>query len=119
MPKAQKGEKVMGDYTKLIVNCSIKKTENTEELEAVITERIGLTTSAYHCGGELLKISNDWHHRTDITLVTQCKYGEGIDEFLEWLKPQVADGFGPNGVYAIVCSEYDEYPIIYTKEKII
>lgn len=96
----------MGDYTKLIVNCSVKKTENTEELEAEIRDRVGLCTSAYHCGGELLKISNDWHHRTDITLVTQCKYSRGIDEFLQWLSPQIIDGFGDEEYYAIVVTEY-------------
>lgn len=105
----------MGDYTKLIVNCSIKKTENTDTLKEEILSRIGLTTSAYHCGGELLDISNDWHHRTDITLVTQCKYGRGVDEFIEWLEPQVIGGFGPNDIWAIVCSEYDEKPIIHQK----
>ena len=103
----------MGDYTKLIVNCSIKKTENTDKLREEILEHIDLMSSAYHCGGEFLHIENEWHHRTDITLVTQAKYGRGIDEFLAWLTPMVTNGIGEDDVFAIVCDEYTSNPVTY------
>lgn len=99
----------MGDYTKLIVNCSIKKTEDTEALREEILEKLGfLGSSAYHCGGEFLHIENDWHHRTDISIISQQKYGRNIDEFLDWLRPQIVDGFGSNDTWAIVADEYSE-----------
>ena len=104
----------MGDYTKLIVNCSVKKTEDVEKLEQDIRERLDFMSSAYHCGGEMLEISNEWDHRTDITLVTQTKWGNGIEDFLEWLEPQVIDGFGDEEYFAIVSCEYGGFTI-YSK----
>lgn len=103
----------MGDYTKLVVNCSVKKTDAPEKLKQEIMDRIGLCSSAYHCGGELLDINNEWHHRTDITLITQKKWGNGIKEFLEWLKPQVINGIGDEDIYAFECSEYEGGLIIH------
>lgn len=106
----------MGDYTKLIVNCSVEKREDIDALREEILNQIILHSSAYHCGGEVLHIGNEWHHRTDITLVTQAKYGQGISEFLEWLKPQVINGFGESDIFAIEMDEYSNNPIIHKKE---
>lgn len=107
----------MGDYNKLIVNCSLKKMnkDEVELFEKRVRDSIGISSSAYHCGGELLHIDNYWHHRTDFTLVTQAKYGIGVQEFIDWLRPQVIDGMGENETFAIEFSEYDEYPKTYHK----
>jgi hypothetical protein len=107
----------MGDYTKIIVNCSLKKTEDLESLRREIYERLPLISSAYHCGGEILQVGNEWHHRTDITLVAQAKYGRGIQEFIEWLRPQVIDGFGEGDIFAVVASEHCEIPRFYKRDE--
>ena len=104
----------MGDYNKLIVNCSIKKTENIDALKQELKDRIGLVTSAYHCGGELIHADNEWDDSTSIVIVTQCKYGRGIEEFIEWLRPQVIQGMGDGGVFAIDFSEYGSVPTVYS-----
>lgn len=100
----------MGDYTKLIVNCSVKE-QDEEQLRNKINE-FYRSTSMYHCGGELLHINSDGY-RTNITMVSQHKYSRGIDEFLEWLRPQVVDGFGEDEIYAISCTEYCKEPKVY------
>lgn len=101
----------MGDYTKLIVNCSVKKTDSIEELKTEILDMISLTTSAYHCGGEILEVTNSWDS-TCISLITQAKYGSGIEEFLTWLKPQIVQGMGGRECYAIIINEYSDIPDI-------
>lgn len=106
----------MGDYTKLIVNCSVKR-QDEEKLRNKI-EEFYFSTSFYHCGGEILFIDSD-HARTNITIVSQHKYSRGIDVFLEWLKPQVIAGFGEDEIYAISCNEYQTNPTVYkAKEKL-
>lgn len=109
----------MGDYTKVIVNCSTDKM-NDDEIESFKTQFLDkayLCSSAYHCGGELLEIKNDWHHRTDITFVTQLKYSRGLDEFIEWLKPKVTNGMGESDVFALSFTEYQSKPTLYQMEK--
>lgn len=98
----------MGDYTKLIVNCGVKKREDIEAFKKEIEEKLdGLCSSAYHCGGELLHIDNEWHQRTDLVIVNQFKYSRGLDEFLDWLEPMVRDGFGDEDIWAIIATEYE------------
>ena len=107
----------MGDYTKVIVNCGIEKLEDNEiaDYKAKFLDNVRLCSSAYHCGGELLEIQNDWHHRTDITFVTQLKYSQGLEEFIDWLKPQVIDGMGEEDAFALVFTEYHIEPKVYFK----
>lgn len=104
----------MGDYNKLIVNCSINKIkdEDLEKYKAEFLDKIYIGSSAYHCGGELLEINNHWHHKTDITLVTQTKNGHLIPEFLDWLEPQVIQGCGYKEAWAMEWSEYQREPTI-------
>jgi hypothetical protein len=98
----------VGDYTKIIVNCTVWGIESSEKFRAEILERLPLHTSAYHCGGELLQVEQDktfkakWH----VTFITQAKYGKGIKEFIEWLGPKVMDGFGSDEIFAIEIDEY-------------
>ena len=108
----------MGDYTKVIVNCAIKKIDENriEGFRKEFLDKAYLCSSAYHCGGELLEIDNDWHHRSDITFVTQLKYGRGLEEFIEWLKPLVIQGMGENDAFALVFSEYQKEPTLYYME---
>ena len=111
----------MGDYVKLIVNCSVAKKSDEEATEfrnQVLEAGRGLLTSAYHCGGEVCHVSNSWHHRTDLVYVCQFKYGDGLPEFLAWLEPQVIDGSGDGEAWAIVFTEYEKEPKIhYMKNK--
>ena len=110
----------MGDYTKVIVNCGVKKREG-EELESFKKEfldNVYLCSSAYHCGGEVFHIDNDWHHRTDITFVTQLKYSRGLEEFIDWLRPHVTQGFGESNdeggeMFAMSITEYQQSPTVY------
>jgi hypothetical protein len=110
----------MGDYTKVIVNCSLKKMSDKDaaKLEEEILEMAGTYSSAYHCGGELIKIQNDWHHRSDLTFVTQMKYSRGLDEFIDWLRPQVIEGMGECDAFAMSFTEYQKEPTVYYKEQI-
>lgn len=111
----------MGDYTKLIVNCSVKKMtdEEAKDFENEVLERLGgLRSSAYHCAGELCVVQNDWQHRTELTIVNQHKYGGGIEGFLSWLEPKVIDGIGMNSLFAIVMDEYCVTPKLYYKETV-
>ena len=103
----------MGDYTKLIVNCSVK-TQDEKKLRESIDE-FYRSSSMYHCGGEILHIDTD-SFRTNITMVAQYKYSIGMNEFLEWLRPQVIDGFGEDGIFAISCTEYCKEPTLYKIE---
>lgn len=109
----------MGDYNKLIVNCSIKKTEaeDLEKFKVEVLDKIYLSSSAYQCGGCVFHIDNDWNHRTDIILVTQTKYGRRIPEFLDWLAPQVIQGCGDKDAWAMEWSEYQKEPTIRYMEK--
>ena len=104
----------MGDYTKLIVNCSVKK-QDEEKLRSKINE-FYRSSSMYHCGGEVLHIDSDCF-RTNISMVSQHKYSRGIDEFIEWLEPQVIDGFGEDKIFAISCTEYSKIPKLFKKVK--
>lgn len=110
----------MGDYTKLIVNCSVKKMTDEEVLvfKDKIMGKMGLLSSAYHAGGEVLEVDNEWGHRTDVTLVTQDKYGGKLDDFLNWLAPQVTNGCGQDDAWAMTWTEYQREPDIhYLMEK--
>lgn len=105
----------MGDYTKVIINCSIKKLADSEveAFKAAFLEKAYLCSSAYHCGGELFEIQNDWHHRTDISFITQLKYGRGLEEFIDWLRPQVTNGMGDADAFGISFTEYQKEPTLY------
>jgi hypothetical protein len=107
----------MGDYTKVIVNCSVKKKTEAElvKYKKEWLDNVYLCTSAYHCGGELLEFSNEWNYRTDVTFVTQLKYSQGLKEFIAWLKPQVIDGCGERGCFAMSFTEYQKEPTMYYK----
>ena len=98
----------MGDYTKLIVNCTVRDIKSCEKFSEEILERLPLCTSAYHCRGELLEIVQDVVHKKvyHVTFVTQAKYGKGIDEFIEWLGPKVVQGFGNDSIFAFEVDEY-------------
>jgi hypothetical protein len=102
----------MGDYNKLIVNCNLRDVGNVEDFETEVRKRIGSTTSAYHCGGELLEV-RPYFGKYSLSLIVQCKYGRGIEDFLEWLKPNVLQGMGPAGAYAIEFTEYSAKPKVY------
>lgn len=101
----------MSDYTKLIVNCSVVNNKTIEDYKAEILENMGgyLSSSAYHCEGELLEVTNSSYikDKKHISLIAQNKYGRDIPGFLEWLKPQVTQGMGYNDIFAFEISEYE------------
>lgn len=101
----------MGDYNKLIVSCSIKK----EAKEALIEklEEFNLYDSAYHSSEQITSIVDD-DKEVNVILVGQRKWGDGIREFCEWLKPYVTQGSGQNEVFAMEFSEYATKPTLYT-----
>lgn len=105
----------MGDYNKLIVNCSLKNMseDEIEEFKKEALERIYLSSSAYQCGGEVFELDNHWHHRTDMVLITQTKWGRNIQDFIKWLTPQATQGSGEDDVIAMEFSEYDKEPRLY------
>jgi hypothetical protein len=104
----------MGDYTKLIVNCNVMSSKSVEDYKEQFLKQVYICSSAYHCGGETLHIENEWGALA-ITFVTQLKYSRGLDEFIEWLRPQVVDGFGRKNWFALSCTEYDDKPVLYCK----
>lgn len=106
----------MGDYTKVIVNCSIKKMSDSEIIPFtdLLRSKMGITSSAYHCGGEIIKVDNSWDHRTDVSMITQNKYGRDVFSFIEWLRPLVVEGSGQDDVYCMTFSEYCSKPTLYS-----
>ena len=101
----------MGDYSKVIVECTVKVKK--EDLEAKVSE-LGLGVSAYQSEGwaTIIKPCNqdpDCEH-FDLVLVGQAKYERGVEEFLGWLKPHVIQGSGTGELYAMVISEYEYAP---------
>lgn len=105
----------MGDYTKLIVNASVKKMTDEEaaEFKLLLEDILQPSSSAYHCGGEIIHVGNEWRHRTDILICAQRKRGNGIEEFLAWLKPQLIDGMGEREAFALTFTEYQSSPDVY------
>lgn len=101
----------MGDYSKLIVSCSIKK--EAKELLVDKLEEFQLYESAYH-SSETATVMEDDGKEVNIVLVGQRKWGDGIDDFCDWLRPHVTQGSGENDVYAIVFDEYSGLPKLYT-----
>lgn len=104
----------MGDYSKLIVSCTVKVPK--EELEAKIAE-LPLTDSAYQSQERVISIEpNSSSYRKDclnLIIVGQTKFGRGQHEFCEWLKPYVVQGSGENEVFAISFSEYSDQPALW------
>lgn len=101
----------MGDYNTQIISAGIKRVDDDllEELRSEILSRLGLCDSAYHATAPFLEIRN-WHHQTNISMITQAKYNRGVEEFLDWLEPVVIDGLGQNETWAINFSEYSNNP---------
>jgi hypothetical protein len=102
----------MGDYTKLIVNCTLKERVTKEKILSQLNG--SLSSSYYHCQGELLEIDDE----NNLTLVNQHKYSNGIEGFLYWLKEEIgiSEGIGERGLYAIVVREWGE-PELHFLEK--
>ncbi len=106
----------MGDYSKLIVACSVKKSVQAE-LEGKIAD-LGLYTSAYQSGERVVSLEPDKYssNELNVVLVGQTKWGDGQKEFCEWLKPHVTQGSGLNEVYALSFSEYSDEPTVWKLE---
>lgn len=107
----------MGDYTKLIVNAEIKAMtiEDFLAFEEKVIELRPKSTSAYHAEGECCLIKRAEHgyegkKECTITAVAQGKYGNGIEEFLDFLEPYVTQGVGQNDAWAWHWSEYQKEP---------
>ena len=110
----------MGDYTKLIVNCEVKTDKSNEDFREEVLEKLGghLRSSAYHCEGEGLYIGDCIiDGRKTILLANQHKYSDGIDEFLDWLEPNVTQGFGAEDYWAIIATEYGGFETRKLREK--
>ena len=95
----------MGDYVKIVINCGVALGERSWDGKSSDQFRKefygimgGLTTSAYHCGGEMFTLGED----NDLVLVTQDKYGRNVDRLAEWLRPHVIRGMGDGDCYMIV-----------------
>ena len=104
----------MGDYSKLIVSCTVKP-EIEEELKAKI-EELSLCTSAYQSDEFIVNLKqSDLRSRDclDVIIVGQTKWGHRQSEFCEWLRPHVIQGSGLNDVFAMSFSEYSDEPIIW------
>jgi len=106
----------MGDYNALIVSAGIKRIDDDklEDFKKEILDRIGLCDSAYHATSPFISVEN-CHFQTTLSMITQAKYNRGVDDFLDWLEPQVIDGLGPEQVWSINYSEYFNEPTIRKK----
>lgn len=106
----------MGDYCKLIVSCTVSG-EIKDELEERI-EDLELTDSAYQSQEQIVSIQpNNWPSKIsqlNLILIGQTKWGEGQEEFCEWLRPYVMQGSGASDVFAMSFSEYSNIPRIWT-----
>lgn len=111
---------IMGDYTKVIVNCSIKRLNNEEQAKfrEEFDEIMGLLTSAYHCGGELFQLYNPRYDDsiTEVVIITQDKYSRNLNKFIAWLKPKVIQGMGQGECFAMAFTEYCNKPKCYYME---
>lgn len=104
----------MGDYVKLIVNCEVKV--DKEQLEKEIN-KLSLGSSAYHCDGVVESIKHgEYTYNKDfikLSLIGQTKWGNGQNEFLEWLTPFVKQGSGRREIFAIQIDEYTSDPKLW------
>lgn len=107
----------VGDYTKLIVNAEVRIDE------ALLREKIkelNLCTSAYHCSGNVEFIEKGANRFDEgllrLILVGQTKWGDRQGEFLDWLRPFVAQGSGSKECYAMQFSEYQDEPTCFFGE---
>jgi hypothetical protein len=107
----------MGDYKKLIVACNVKK-EVKAKLEEEV-EELGLYQSAYHSQEVVISIEEqeNWSKQLNVVLVGQTKWGNGQDEFLNWLKPHVTQGSGTTDVFAIQFDEYSDEPKLWKMDE--
>lgn len=104
----------MGDYSKLIVACTVKASAS-DELKNKI-EELGLGDSAYQSQERVISIEpTTWRKNgaLNLVLVGQTKYGRGQSEFCEWLRPHVIQGSGEDDVFAISFSEYCSVPRLW------
>jgi hypothetical protein len=105
----------MGDYSKLIVSCTTNKGLKKEQLLEKL-EDFQLYDSAYQSQEKVISIEKGREDGLEIVLVGQRKWGRGIEDFCEWLRPFVAQGSGDNDVFAMEFSEYCTSPRLYTME---
>ena len=102
----------MGDYCKLIVSCEVKAVAK-EEL-AVEVEKLRLVNSAYHSDERLVHVQTNADGQLDVIIVGQTKWGDRQKEFLDFLRPFVIKGSGPNYVFAMQFSEYSVEPKLFS-----
>lgn len=102
----------MGDYSKLIVSCTVKS-----EIKKELTKRLEdfkLYASAYQSQERIVSIEESEWGNLNLILIGQRKWGDGIEDFCNWLKPYVLQGSGENEVFAMEFSEYSTSPKLYT-----
>jgi hypothetical protein len=104
----------VGDYCKLIVACKVKGTVK-DELKNKI-EELRLGSSAYQSQEQIVSIElSKWGDRKDLDVIVvgQTKWGNGQEEFCQWLRPHVLQGSGEGEVYAMSFSEYSDEPQVW------
>ncbi len=103
----------MGDYNKLIVTCSIKKSVKKELMQRL--DELSLGVSAYQSSERVISIEPDTYNAKELNviIVGQTKYGQGQEEFCDWLRQYVVQGSGLNDVYAMSFSEYTDEPRVW------
>lgn len=103
----------MGDYNKLIVSCNVKSEIKKELLDKL--EDFQLYDSAYQSQECITSIEENRRGKggLNVILIGQRKWGDGIKEFCNWLRPFVLQGSGENDVFAMEFSEYSISPILY------
>lgn len=104
----------MGDYTTIIVSARIKiDNDKKTSFEQEFRKRLPLVDSAYHATAPFLRIENG-----TVSCITQAKYNHGVKEFMDWFRPMVVRGLGPNNAWIINFCEYSKEPKIeYLREK--
>lgn len=99
----------MGDYTKLIVDATVKAPK--ADIETAVA-KLSLYYSAYHCAGVVEKIVESPFDKNVycVTLVGQTKWGDRQNEFLDWISPFVIQGSGERDCWSMQFSEYQIEP---------
>ena len=97
----------MGDYNVQIVSAGLKRIDDDklEDFKKEVEEKAPLMNSAYQATAPFVSV-DQWHHRTYLSVMTQFKYNNGAEEFLDWLEPMVEQGMGDDEVWAINYSEW-------------
>lgn len=106
----------MGDYNAVFISAKLKVRTKDEEafkkFKKKVKDKLSPRYSSYHATANFINFKRIDSRYIILTLVTQAKYNQGIEEFKNWLRPMVVQGLGLKDAWYINFGEYNQEPII-------